>query len=264
MPKIIEKKPKTLGELLGHIEEYQVGRSDVWFRGVNKHNHGLTPTIARSKKSKSEADIDDLEKKISSNFLQRSPPFVDKDLNGAWKIMFYMQHYGIPTRLLDWSESPFVSLYFALANAERNKRGKVIDDVALWMCDPIQWNRTSLSHISFQGEILDEASDELKAYSPDLNLEQKATQPIMIYGTHNSPRIVAQRGVFALFGKSMKGMEAVFTEGDYPANCLTKFVISSDHVDGLIESLFQKGFSESTIFPDLMGLSLEIRRRFGF
>jgi hypothetical protein len=177
--------------------------------------------------------------------------------------MFFMQHYGVPTRLLDWSESPFVSLYFALSNAHRDKRGKPCRDVALWLCDPVQWNKVALSHISYAGGILDESSEQLKGYSPDLN-GQNAPQPVMIYGVHNSPRIVAQRGVFALFGKSRKGMEKIFVEGDFPARTLVKVIIGKSCVDQLLESLFQKGFSEATIFPDLAGLSLEIRRKFGF
>lgn len=264
MPTVETTNPKNLTELLEYIEQYQKGRETVWYRGVNRSDYGLIPSIARSQKIKKESDVDELEKQIATSFLQRSPPFIDRELHGPWKAMFFMQHYGIPTRLLDWSESPFVSLYFALANVSRNKRSKPDADVALWMCDPVLWNRTALSHITFKGGILNDTSEEVKAYSPEMNVEQKATQPVMIYGVHNSPRIVAQRGVFALFGKSMKGMEKVFEEGDFPEKALVKIVISKEKIDDLMQSLFQKGFSESTIYPDLFGLSLEIRRRFGF
>ncbi len=264
LPKIIEEQPSDLKQLLELIETYEQGREHVWYRGVSRHDYELVPTIARSEKIKTEKDLDDVEKKISAAFSQRSPPFLEKDVDGPWKSMFFMQHYGIPTRLLDWSESPFVSLYFALANVPRKKDGEAASDVALWFCDPIVWNRTSLAHISFQGGVLDETCEELKAYRPDMSFDQKATLPIMIYGTHNSPRIVSQRGVFALFGKSMKGMDNVFKAGKYEEGCLQKARIKAENVDTLLKSLYQKGFSESTIYPDLFGLSLEIRRRFGF
>jgi hypothetical protein len=264
VPALEEHNPSTLGELLTFIEGYHKNREAVWYRGVSNSSYNLIPSIARSSIIKNEEGVNDLERQIYANFSQRSPPFLDRDLSGQWKTMFFMQHYGIPTRLLDWSESPFVSLYFALSNVPRHKRGKPANDAALWLCDPIEWNRTALSHISYRGGILDENSDEIKAYEPDTNTGQRATQPVMIYGVHNSPRIVAQRGVFSLFGKSMKGMEHVYREGDFSKNCLVKLNIPKVSIDQLRESLFQKGFSESTIYPDLTGLSLEIRRRFGF
>lgn len=264
VPKLETHTPSSLSDILSFIEDYHTSRETVWYRGVNNSSHSLKPSISRSTKISSEDDVDEIERQISATFSQRSPPFLDRDLGGSWKELFFMQHYGIPTRLLDWSESPFVSLYFALCNVPRNSSGKPSRDAALWLCDPIEWNRSALSHISFKGGILDENSEEIKAYAPDPKIGQKATQPVMIYGVHNSPRIVAQRGVFALFGKSMKGMDGVFRDGDFPDRCLVKLIIPKINIDELLHSLFQKGFSESTIFPDLSGLALEIRRRFGF
>lgn len=257
-------EPKNFSELLREIESYQKKRSDVWYRGVSKESYDLIPTLARIPRRKTEEELDGIEKGIATAFAQRSPPFVEKDLSGEWRNLFFMQHYGIPTRLLDWSESPFVGLYFALANVERSKTGIVRNDVALWMCDPVKWNSVALSHISYKGGILDETCDEIKAYSPDLNLDQRATTPVMIYGTHNSSRIVAQRGVFALFGKGMKSMQTTFEEGDFENDTLKKIRIKKSSVDEILDSLVKKGFTESTIFPDLFGLSLEIKRRFGY
>ncbi len=257
-------EPKSFAELLAEIEKYQNDRTDVWYRGVNDETLDLLPTLARRAKTPTEEELDKLEKGIASTFAQRSPPFIDHNLGNEWRSLFFMQHYGIPTRLLDWSESPFVALYFALASVARTKTGKAKSDVALWMCDPVAWNTVALSHISYRGGILDEACEEIKAYNPSLDLDQRATTPVMIYGTHNSARIVAQRGVFALFGKGMKSMQTVYEEGDFKKESLAKIVISKSRVDEIQTSLFRKGITESTIFPDLFGLSLEIKRRFGY
>jgi len=264
VPKYNTIEPKNFAELLGEIESYQSTRGEVWYRGVNDDSLTLLPTLARRAKVPTEEELDKLEKGVATSFAQRSPPFVDRDLSGEWRSLFFMQHYGIPTRLLDWSESPFVGLYFALTNVPRSRTGKAQKDAALWMCDPIEWNKVALSHISYKGGILDENCEEIKAYSPALDLTQRATLPVMIYGTHNSPRIVAQRGVFSLFGKGMKPLESVYEEGDFNHDIIKKIKISKTTIDDMLTSLFKKGFTESTIFPDLFGLSLEIKRRFGY
>lgn len=122
-------------------------------------------------------------------------------LTGNGNKCFFMQHYGIPTRLLDWTESPFIALYFALSSCERTAQGKPKSDAAFWMLDPAAWNKGALQDISYDGGILNPNREQVKSYSPKVDLAERKNLPVMIYGTHNSPRIVAQRGMFALFGK---------------------------------------------------------------
>lgn len=265
MPAINEITPSSFGDLLNAIEVFQEHRKFAWYRGSGDVNYSLVPTLSRRKPAVSAEDLNKIERGIANSFAQRSPPFVNIDLTDEWRKLFFMQHYGIPTRLLDWSESPFVALYFALTSVGRDRKGKPNTDAALWMCDPEAWNRTALSHITFTGDILDEYCDEVKAYSPASDIEQRATIPIMIYGTHNSPRIVAQRGVFSLFGKGVDGMEKVFlSNGSFPKGSLQKLIIPKANVEAYLHSLHRKGFAESTIYPDLFGLSLEIKRSFGY
>lgn len=88
--------------------------------------------------------------------------------------------------------------------------------------------------------------------------------PVMIYGTHNSPRIVAQRGMFSLFGRSVEPMEKSVKGGGFDAGVPQQVIIPKTNRDSLATSLFRKGISDSTIYPDLHGLSLELKRSFGF
>jgi hypothetical protein len=85
-----------------------------------------------------------------SRFQQRSIPFLARPLQGDWEKLFFMQHTAIPTRLLDWTENPFVALYFALTDEPETPNG----DAAIWVLDPAAWNRKSLGHITFKGGIL--------------------------------------------------------------------------------------------------------------
>lgn len=58
---------------------------------------------------------------ILNRFKHRSIPFQQRPLNTDWEYLFFMQHFGVPTRLLDWSENSHVALYFAIAAAEEHR-----------------------------------------------------------------------------------------------------------------------------------------------
>lgn len=263
--KIKHHKPTTFSDVMQIVETFQDAHEVAWYRGCGREWYTLSPSLYRHPEKKTAEELHQLEKDIELVFGQRSPPFVPQSFSGQWDRMFFMQHYGIPTRLLDWTESPFVALYFALTGAERSASGKPAKDCAFWMLDPAKWNAGALSDISFPGGVLDAGREQVKSYSPSIDLGERKNTPIMIYGTHNSPRIVAQRGMFALFGKSTHPMEKQFNDGkDFESGVLEKVTIPKDSIDDISKSLFRKGISDSTVYPDLTGLSLELRRSFGF
>lgn len=264
MPDVLVHNPKDFSEVMRTIEEFQDSRETSWYRGIGDPSHSLTPSIFRNPKMQAAEIIHQAEREISAAFEQRSPPFVSQAFKNEWEQMFYMQHYGIPTRLLDWTESPFIALYFALTTCQRTRSGKPKHDAILWMLDPVKWNRGALKDISFKGGILDANREQVKAYSPQADLDERKNLPVMIFGTHNSPRIVAQRGMFALFGKLICSMEHCYENNEFSGATLQKIVIDKDARDKIAASLFRKGISDSTIYPDLHGLSLELKRSFGF
>lgn len=260
MPKTLETvQVNEFKELLDQVEQFQLSHEASWYRGSSDGGHKLVPSLFRHTVKKKIEELSQLESDITTRFVQRSQPFLDRTLKNDWDKLFLMQHYGVPTRLLDWSENPFVAAYFALSGYERHKK-----DAAFWMCDPIIWNRSALQHISFGGGVLDESSDQLHTYAPGTPIPQMPKHPIMIYGTYNSPRIVAQRGGFALFGQGLEEMEKVYKQDTFAKGCLKKLVIPKDKILLIRESLFRKGFTESVVFPDLEGLSRELKRVFGF
>lgn len=264
MTKIIEHQLDSFSKIMNLIEKFQDGHEFSWYRGVGNSNHSLTPSLFRHPLKKDAEALHRLEKDISSVFSQRSPPFVSQVFEDEWEKMFYMQHYGIPTRLLDWTESPFIALYFALTSCSRKIDGTVSAPVSIWLLDPSEWNKVALSDISFEGDILDSRREQVKSYSPKSELEERKNTTVMIYGTHNSPRIVAQRGMFALFGKNTASMNDQFFNGSFKKDTLQKVNIPAESVDKIAKSLFRKGIADSTVYPDLHGLALEMRRQFAF
>ena len=257
-------EPASLTAVLDTIEAFQQGTTTSWYRGCGDTSHTQLPTLYRHPVKKTREDRQALEVAIRLAFTQRAMPFVGRTFSNDWDQLFFMQHYGIPTRLLDWTENPFVALYFALSSGPRDKKGDPTADASVLLSDPIAWNRAALSLVSFAGGILDETSTQIQSYKPESDFTDMYSLPVMMHGTHNSPRIVAQRGVFCLFGQEAKSMEKVAEDGAFPDSALQKILIRKENVLPFLVSLYRKGFVESVIYPDIQGLSAELKRSFGY
>lgn len=260
-----EYKPKSVSEFLGCLEEIQgKAQHSLWFRGIGALNYKLVPTLYRHPEIHRVEELLALEKQIMSRFRQRGLPYHTRDLRDDWDALFYMQHYGVPTRLLDWSENPLTALYFALMSAVRNMNGNKAKSAAVWTLDPAAWNKTALDHLSYGGDPLTPGEDALKGYSADPTETRMAKYPVALLGAHNSARIVAQQGVFTIFGTEKTAMETLVKNGTFANSALSRIVITGDRVLDMRRSLLNHGITESTIFPDLEGLAQETKRHFGF
>jgi hypothetical protein len=268
MPIIREEKPNSLPEFLSLIEEFQNNAEErVWYRGCGRGSYTLLPTLYRHKKAKSPYELTELERKLITQFTQRSLPYLQRPLTEEWDTLFFMQHYGIPTRLLDWTENPFTALHFALLGAPyKVKRGKLTykESATVWILDPVKWNRHALSHQSYGGGALTTGDEPLKGYKPFLPILGMNKYPVALYGAHNSPRIVAQQGVFTIFGQNRIPMEKLFETDSFPENSLVRVTILNTVIGSMRNSLLRHGITESVVFPDLEGLALEIKRSFDF
>src|SRR5205807_197229 len=83
-------------------------KGPLWYRGCGRVSHQLKPSLYRHKGSNTIEDLMKLEKLLLARFQQRSIPFLSRSISDTWEWLFLMQHYGVPTRLLDWSESPLM------------------------------------------------------------------------------------------------------------------------------------------------------------
>jgi hypothetical protein len=179
-----------------------------------------------------------------------------------------MQHYGVPTRFLDWSESPLMALFFAVTSAAHKigKSGRPVfsGDASIWLLDPEQWNKHSVNLKGFVASVLTTDDTNANAYKPVGNVSTMKEFPIALYGSHNSQRIVAQRGVFVCFGKDTRPMEVVYKSENFPTDCLMKLVFKKGRLPHMYEALRRQGITDSVVFPDLDGLAREIKREFSF
>jgi len=267
-PTLTIKKISTLKGFIDSIESrLRATQSSLWYRGCGEGSYNLIPSLFRHPDKTDINDLLVLESHLIGRFKQRSVPYQNRELRDDWENIFFMQHFGVPTRLLDWTENPYISLYFALTDAmKKNSTPKT--DAAIWILDPIAWNRKALHHIGFSGEVLALGDPPLEAYKPltssSTNPNIMPSHPVALYGTHNSPRIVAQRGVFTIFGKDISPMEDIYISSDFPQDSLTKMIIPRAKIQSLLLSIISIGITDSVVFPDLDGLAKETKRFFGF
>ncbi|WP_411882879.1 FRG domain-containing protein [Polaromonas sp. YR568] len=248
-----------------------------WYRGVGNATYSLTPSLFRHPTFTAVEDFIKLEAKMLEDF-QRHKVLHTEDMSGSsqeqdLRTLFYMQHYGIPTRLLDWTTNPFIALYFALSTAATNNLGQAVEDAAVWVLNPVGWNKVSLSQISHGNSGPLRYSDAVENYAPRKlyagSLEPTAIKtlydlPACILGISNNARMFAQRGVFTVFGRSLHPMEKQFGTGSFAQESLTKLVFPKTVIGPLLNLLLRLGYTDSVSYPDLHGLSMEIKRARGF
>ncbi len=270
--KIPEHRPASIREYVQTIEQHRntLG-GQLWYRGASNSAYNLAPSIYRHPKARISSEYEKLEKDLISRFRQRSIPFLASSPDNLWDTLFLMQHHRVPTRLLDWTENPFIALFFALINAPHKVRpnGSVqyTQDAAVWLLRPEHWNKLSFNTHIFDREIPLPSDTEVASYSPAGSFLAMREYPIAIYGSHNNPRIVAQRGVFTVFGHSAEAMDQLAVNSKFIGASdtpLIKLIIGKRYINRIRSTLADYGFTDSVVFPDLEGLAAEMRRQFEF
>lgn len=249
-----------------------------WYRGVGRaKTYRLSPGLFRFPHSKEIKDLLKLERVMLEDFRRQGVFHNEQHNNNAkdaeFKLLFMMQHYGIPTRLLDWSTNPFIALYFALSTAHSEK-GKFKEDACVWVLNPTTWNKEALKLVV--GDVigpLTHGSSSADSYGAKVmignDLEPSALQsmqerPAAILGISNNARMFAQRGVFTIFGRDVSPMEDQFEKNGFPDECLRQIIIPKDNIAQMLNVLIRLGYTDSVSYPDLQGLAMEIRRVRGF
>jgi FRG domain/SET domain len=225
----------------------------LWFRGCQKSQWPLVPSLYRTigKKGHDEAEDD-----IREEFVRRALVLAPHKPQNSWEWYFLMQHYGAPTRLLDWTDSALLGLYYAV------KDNNGLHDSAVWVLDPWWLNGRVLG----EAEVLPPASFGLvkadeKRYRPWLpdrfdprhRLEEEL--PVAIYPNHFDPRIAAQRSCFTIHGVKRGGLEVLFPKSK---DRIAKVIIPGYATEDIRQELDNFGIDEVAIYPDLRGLGVSV------
>jgi hypothetical protein len=264
MPTLTVENFASLSEYIAFVERQT---DNLWYRGVGDSGYELKPSLYRHPELTDASLLYEKEFEILKKFKQRSIPYIERDLRGSedLSILFIMQHYRVPTRLLDWTENPYIGLYFALTEAKYKKvktEPEYETDAAVWVLSPSLWNQRALDEEPSPGIISPPDDDHLNGYKP--GSPYRKPEPIALYGDYNSSRIVAQKGVFTLFGNRTRPMEQSYIVNDYPQDSLRKLIFKKEHIKKILNVLIRTGITDSVVFPDLEGLAKELKRQFGY
>lgn len=125
---------KTLLQFMEQIKEIEKtweskkdGEPSLWYRGERKSTWPLIPKLYRPHSTIKE--LLSAEDEIREEFVRRAPGLTTYKPANVWEWYFLMQHYGAPTRLLDWTENPQIGLYFAVKDTDGSH------DAAVWVFD---------------------------------------------------------------------------------------------------------------------------------
>src|SRR6185436_478407 len=103
----------------------------LWFRGHANKDWELKPGLHRLEDdAPGMGDEYYSEAQLMETFKLRAPTYLERQPSTDWEWLFLMQHYGLRTRLLDWTESSLIALYFAV----RDNMGDV--DGCVWVMSP--------------------------------------------------------------------------------------------------------------------------------
>jgi hypothetical protein len=243
-----KREARTLNEFVERVEEFKAAlwdhygeRVDPWFRGISSSNHSLVPGAYRTVTPS--FDEDD----YRYEFQLRSFPYLSEvpvSPRTEWDWYFLMQHYGLPTRLLDWSESSLVALFFAVRNPLET-------DAAVWLMDPFGFNK-----VVARVDVIPIATDaRARRYLAEPYAGAEIPEaPLAIQPPFHSRRIFAQKGMFTVHGSDRKGLE----EHHDLESHLVRVVIPEDAWWTMRDQLATAGISETTLFPELSSLSRDL------
>jgi hypothetical protein len=237
----INKIDEILDWLKGNILPNEV----TWFRGQVDKEWGLVPQLFRDPR------YAERESGLISRFKQNALAYMPNHGPNEWAWLFEMQHFGLPTRLLDWSENLLVGLYFAIERGDSDSK-----DGALWMLYPNKLNELSSLNNKNPREIVGFGSEDgLNDYLPNSPLpSRRDRKPIAAIAMRSNSRMIAQSAVFTIC--TMRDPTIDSMDGNH---CV-KFIIPSTAKMHLQDDLRLMGVTKLTLFPELSNVADEARK----
>ena len=251
----------TVNEYITEIEGLNIPDSDMtsttlpWYRGQSDSRWDLMPSMYRG-------DWDyEREREMARDFRLRALIDIEHKPRTYLGWLFVMQHHGLATRLLDWTESSLVALYFAVEDYNKDS------DAIVWVFHPWKLNESQESYGQSSVPQMNKEIDENYSYPthtipcPTIGPPKVQKElPMALRPAHTTRRIIAQRGQFTIHGNEPIGLNQI-PKTRIDLN-LKKLLIRKDSKMHILQELYRLGVTRHSLFPDLDGLAKEIAIRY--
>jgi len=218
-----------------------------WFRGHAAWDWKLTPSALRFDDHAKRKRALDLWREFRRVAEIRFPG--PQDHANALRWMQLAQHYGLPTRLLDWTQNAAIGLYFACFDLQ--------DDGLVFILNPVNLNRQA---DPLNPSVLDPHKDAKKIepyFALGARRNPGGPPTVAINPLWNSERIVVQKGAFTLHGSRS------FSLDEKQAPGLTCLPVLAEFKERLRAELERVGVDEMAIFPEPEHVASHLRRKAG-
>jgi FRG domain len=269
---ILEYRARNVAEILGAVrkcsKEWAPRPSDpeeLWFRGEGA-KYSLLPGLYRSESLALRYDEENLQERFKAKGMQ----FVPGSGGTAWDWYVRAQHYGIPTRLLDWTDSLIAATYFATAAhinlsdrrpfdlAREVPRRKAIFDPnspVVWVLDAGSLNRFAYGYQYDQVFALGGPGTDFYLTDAITKRHHRRNRyPIAILPPHTNDRIIAQQGSFTIHGHEKVSLDDLASRPESMIR-LARVVIDRTNAAHLWRELEYLGVTQASLFPGLESLA---------
>ena len=162
------------------------------------------------------------------------------EIQNDYEWLVYAQHFGVPTRLLDFTFSHLVSLMFAVEKAfeEDDEESSVV-----WLLDCGSLNENSIGNKNIVNLSSESVINNMK-------------YPCAVTARKINPRVIAQNGVFVLFQKESQPLP--LEKIDIANDVLRKIIIPHSKAKRILSELYTMGMRFNNLYPELTSVSKDI------
>lgn len=253
-PELTVKSWQEFVEVAERLNVGSVAEPAYVFRGQPRPEWSLMPTLPReaTELGLNAAQALEIERVAVELFKKQAHLWLDPNTWSAtthilewWTLM---QHHSAPTRMLDWTKSPYVAAYFAIEQ-------ELDDDGTVWLVHVPTIRKAMKERFEIDGMLADEQMSEL-LFADD--------PPPIIWITERSTltnRMVAQQGLFSFCAQVLADHADILKEmapPDYEPDHYSRIIIPARFKREFLRRLTAMNITASVLFPGVDGLGRSI------